>query len=332
MDTEKYKGQINIPEHGIKGQELLMQSHAIILGAGGLGCPVLINLIRAGVSNISIVDNDVVEESNLSRQFIYSEKDIGEKKIDCLQKHLRDQFTEIEINYIDQNAYDIDYQQYNVIIDCTDDIKLKYLTSKKGKELNTPYITGSVFRFLGQVYSINNRLATKYEISDVFPESNENNSCSLVGIYGTHCMLIGSVIAQETIRQIIEPNYDSKFIVLDSKEYYSKVIHISDLPKDKGSNQNYRSSDEIYLSKIDAMTLDSAYKLGLTVIDVRATDEYDNLPSGFKNIPMSRIVQEDKPEEYKNTVFVCASGYRAKLCAHHVNSKLGGNFCKISSI
>ena len=131
MHSKRYNRQTELPEIGILGQEKLTNAKVLIIGAGGLGCPVLQNLVAAGVGHIGIMDGDVVEETNLHRQFLYTLADCGKNKATIATDAVFKQNPEIKVipysfHFAKKNAFEI-ISDYQIIVDCTDDIATRYL-------------------------------------------------------------------------------------------------------------------------------------------------------------------------------------------------------------
>lgn len=154
----RYERQIRIKEIGEKGQEILGKSKVVVIGAGGLASPVLTYLTCAGVGTITLIDYDTVSESNLNRQFLYREKDIGEYKAKHAKDVLQGINSGININYSsdklnEQNISEI-IKEANVVIDCVDNIETRILVNRECLKLDIPLVEGAVNGFYGFVMSI----------------------------------------------------------------------------------------------------------------------------------------------------------------------------------
>lgn len=152
---ERYSRQILLPGFGEDGQHKLSQSKVLVIGAGGLGCPVLQYLTAAGAGTIGIADDDVVSLSNLHRQILYGIDDIGQPKANTAAKKLSGQnvdvqFEVIETRITNANAWDI-ISRYDLVIDGSDNFSTRYLANDVCVLLKKPLIYGSIFRFEGQV-------------------------------------------------------------------------------------------------------------------------------------------------------------------------------------
>jgi len=191
---ERYISQINLEQIGSEGQKKLAESSVILIGAGGLGSPVLTYLAAAGVGHIGVIDPDIVSKSNLNRQFLYSEKNIGQPKAKIVKKRLEELNSEIEIiNYIekltDENAKNI-LIKYNLVIGAVDSFETRFIINKAIIELGLPYIDGGANGFNGFVIFINPPETPC--LNCVFGNKNKNNS---TGILGTTAGIIGTLEA-----------------------------------------------------------------------------------------------------------------------------------------
>ena len=208
----KYQRQIQLNQFGINGQQKLKNSKVLVVGAGGLGCSVLNYLVAAGVGEIGIVDFDVVAESNLQRQIIYQTTDIGKLKVDCaiMQLSKLNEFVAFEgfkSKLDNKNAINI-FNDYDVIVDGTDNYETRYLINDACVLLQKPFIYGSIFEFEGQVSVFNyspkaNKLAPTYRyLFPKPPKKNDSFNCSETGVLGVLPGIIGTLQALETIKLI----------------------------------------------------------------------------------------------------------------------------------
>lgn len=155
---ERYKRQIFIPQIGTEGQMLLQSSTAAVIGAGGLGAPVLTYLAAAGVGNILVIDKDAVEESNLNRQFLYSREDIGRKKAEAAKEKLKKQNPQIKVTafsdaFTEENGREL-LKGADVVVDCVDSVKTRILVNKICLLLRIPLVEGGIYGFYGYVTSV----------------------------------------------------------------------------------------------------------------------------------------------------------------------------------
>jgi molybdopterin/thiamine biosynthesis adenylyltransferase len=208
----KYQRQIQLKEFGVDSQQKLKDAKVLVVGAGGLGCSVLNYLVATGVGKIGIVDFDVVSESNLQRQIIYQTTDIGKRKVDCAIAQLSklNEFVAFEgfiTKLNNQNAINL-FNDYDVIVDGTDNYETRYLINDACVLLQKPFVYGSVYEFEGQV-SVFNYLSKENNTAPTYrclfskpPQQNESFNCSETGVLGVLPGIIGTLQALETIKLI----------------------------------------------------------------------------------------------------------------------------------
>ena len=211
-ETERYSRQLLMPNFGMEGQERLKSSRVLVVGAGGLGCPVLEYLVGAGVGLIGIVDGDTVSFNNLHRQLLYSENDLGKLKAECASRILKEKNSTVKINTYPvflntSNAMEL-ASQYDILVDCTDNFASRYLINDLGVLNELPVVYGSVHQFEGQVSVFN--LQTDQGFSpnyrDLFPvppAAGTVQDCAEGGVLGVLPGIIGSLQALEVIKIII---------------------------------------------------------------------------------------------------------------------------------
>ena len=208
-ELERYARHITLSQVGIEGQERLKAAKVLCIGAGGLGSPVSMYLAAAGVGQLGIVDADKVDRSNLQRQIIHGESDVGEKKVDSARRTL----TEInphlvlechEVLYRTDNAMDI-AQGYDIIVDGTDNFPTRYLSNDVAYFLKIPNVYGSIYQFEGQV-----SVFAPHEGGPCYrclfptpPKPGLVPSCAEGGVFGVLPGMVGSLQATEAIKQIL---------------------------------------------------------------------------------------------------------------------------------
>ena len=219
--NHKYHRQTLLPEIGEEGQEKLRQARVLIVGVGGLGCPIALYLATAGVGCLGLIDNDVVSLSNLHRQVLYDEADIGQPKTECAVRHLQQKNSDIEViahpmRLTKENAETL-IRNYDIVVDGCDNHATRYLISDVCHRLQKPYVYAAIGTFQGQVGILcYNHDAPTYRT--LFP--NEEEMLSLEagkGVIGTTPALVGSITANEILKLIIcfgEPLI-GKILVID---------------------------------------------------------------------------------------------------------------------
>lgn len=154
----RYERQIIVKEFGENGQNILMQSKVVVIGAGGLASPVLTYLTCAGVGSISFIDYDIVSESNLNRQFLYHEKDVGEEKAKVAKDVLSGLNSNVKINYVSEKLNEDNIMDFmkgaDVVVDCVDNIETRLMVNRQCLKLDIPLVEGGVNGFYGFVMCV----------------------------------------------------------------------------------------------------------------------------------------------------------------------------------
>jgi len=202
-ELERYNRQIMLPGIGESGQKRISKASILVVGAGGLGCPVIQYLTGAGVGKIGIIDADKISLSNLQRQILYTENEIGEYKASIAASKMHKLNSEVKFEVYtqflnNQNAEPI-IDKYDVIVGATDNLESRYLIDKLCYKLNTPFVHGAVSDFEGQYSVFNYNNSPSY--SDVFPAPPPNNN-KTIGVIGAFPGVIGSYMALETLKII----------------------------------------------------------------------------------------------------------------------------------
>ena len=208
-EEHRYARHLVLPGVGSEGQKKLDQARVLVIGAGGLGSPLLLYLAAAGVGRIGIVDDDVVSLSNLQRQVIHSTSAIGEKKVNSAKRRLEELNDEIQIDAFDvrltpNNAIEILSGGWDVVVDGCDNLPTRYLVDDACSLLELPWVYGSIYRFEGQVSVFNFNGGPCYR--DLFsnpPPSDAVPSCADGGVLGVLPGVIGSLQANEVIKLIL---------------------------------------------------------------------------------------------------------------------------------
>ncbi len=205
-DLSRFTRHFSLTEVGFEGQEKLKNAKVLVIGAGGLGSPLLIYLAAAGVGNIGIVDDDIVSISNLQRQVLFTTAEIGLKKVQIASQKLKALYAEIEIETFDlrlaeENSEQL-FQKYDVIADCTDNYKTRALIGQVSAKLKKPLAFASVLNYEGQVSVFNFKNGPSF--NDLYPQVpkdgiyNENE----IGLIGVLPGIAGTLQANEIIKII----------------------------------------------------------------------------------------------------------------------------------
>ena len=205
----RYQRHLLLPEVGEKGQQRLLDSKVLLLGAGGLGSPAALYLAAAGVGTIGIIDMDVVDTSNLQRQILHNVERVGMRKVDSAKITLTAMNPDVNVRTYDtrlgaDNILDI-IDGYDVIVDGTDNFPTRYLVNDAALIKNIPVVHGSIFRFEGQVTVFNPYVGPCYRCMIPEPPPPElAPSCAEAGVLGVLPGIVGSIQAIETIKLLLE--------------------------------------------------------------------------------------------------------------------------------
>ncbi|NOJ58485.1 molybdopterin-synthase adenylyltransferase MoeB [Arthrobacter sp. 260] len=206
-ETERYSRHLIIPEFGMTAQQRLKNARVLVIGAGGLGSPALLYLAAAGVGTLGIVDDDVVDLSNLQRQIIHGVSNVGQSKAESAAQRIAElnplvTVIKHEVRLDNSNAVDI-FSGYDLILDGTDNFATRYLVNDAAEILGKPYVWGSILRFDGQVSVFWAKHGPSYR--DLYPDAPPPGSvpsCAEGGVLGVLCAQIGSVMVNEAIKLI----------------------------------------------------------------------------------------------------------------------------------
>jgi sulfur-carrier protein adenylyltransferase/sulfurtransferase len=328
---QRYQRQLILPGFGNKAQDKLLQSRVLVTGAGGLGCPVLMNLTGMGVGTIGIVDDGLVELSNLHRQLLYDMNDIGELKTNAAKRKLQQMNPDIQflihpVQLTNHNATDI-LHAYDLIVDCTDNFPTRYMLADACRLLNKTLVFGAVSRFEGQVAIFDNN--TTYR--DLFPEppqEGEVANCSEAGVLGVLPNIIGNFMANECIKIItgIGETLKGRLLTYSTLTNDSFIVEIT---SNNSTNDPGPATIELF-KEMDYPALcgaDPAVTISLTVleqllqqtntlvIDVREYDELPELSIPHRRIPLAGLTDLATDND-QTIVFICQSGKRS---LHAVN-------------
>ncbi len=218
----RYHRQMILPEIGRAGQEKIKQAKVLVVGAGGLGCPVLLYLAAAGVGTIGIVDGDKVEKSNLQRQILYQDEDIGKFKAEVSAQKIKKQNPFLQVRFRVEhlnpaNAVEI-ISQYDLVVDGTDNFPSRYLINDACMQLNKPFVFGSILRFQGQVSVFNYKDSASYRcLYPDPPAEDESPNCSEIGVLATLPGIVATLQANEVLKIItgVGETLSGKLLVID---------------------------------------------------------------------------------------------------------------------
>ena len=344
-EVRRYSRHLIIPDVGMSGQKRLKNAKVLCVGAGGLGSPALMYLAAAGVGTLGIVEFDTVDESNLQRQIIHGQSDVGRSKAESARDSVK------EINpYVQVNLHEIRldssnvmelFAQYDLIVDGTDNFATRYLVNDACVLLNKPYVWGSIYRFDGQASVFWSEHGPCYRC--LYPEPPPPGmvpSCAEGGVLGVLCASIGSIQVNEAIKLLagIGDPLVGSLMVYDALEMSYRKIKVRKDPNCAICGENptvtelidydafcgfvsQEAADAIVDSTISVKQLDEMLKArergekDFILIDVREPGEYEivNIP-GAVLIPKNEFLLGDalaKLPHDKQIVLHCKAGTRS---------------------
>ena len=344
-ELARYARHIAIPEFGLEGQKKLKNGKVLVIGSGGLGSPVLLYLAAAGVGTIGIVDFDVVDDSNLQRQVLFTVEDLGKPKAQCAARRLKALNPHININvhqtrFTRDNALEL-IKDYDVVADGTDNFPTRYLVNDACVLAGKVNVYASIFQFEGQV-SVFNYL---YEdgsrgpnYRDMFPEPPPAGlvpNCAEGGVLRVLPGIIGSMQAAEVIKVLTgvgEP-LAGRLFLLDAASFTTRILKVH-------KNPNIRITKLIDYDEfcgvaktenrpVKEITVQELYELmtkgaDFQLIDVREPHEYGIANLGGELIPLGSVTAAvSKIARNKKVIVHCRSGVRSANAIRQLEEGFG---------
>jgi len=342
---KRYTRHILLPEIGVEGQKKLLNAKVLVVGAGGLGCPISLYLAAAGVGTIGLVDFDTVDASNLQRQILFTTADIGKPKVEVAAQRLKALNPDVKVNTYavalkSDNIMDI-LKDYDMIIDGTDNFPTRYLTNDASVLQGKPNVYGSIFRFEGQVTVFKTPEGPCYRC--LYPEPPppvEVPSCAEGGVMGAMVGTVGAIQATEAIKLITGAGNPAigKFVIYNSldMQFRNLKLHkdpacpicgknptikaLIDYEQFCGMKVEETQTKETAKGKeeIDALGLKVKMdeKQDFVLLDVREQNEYDMARiNGSVLLPLSQLPNRfHELDKYKGKEIVvhCKSGVRSQ--------------------
>lgn len=336
-DKRKYIKQILLNEINIEGQYKINQSKVLCVGMGGLGIPSSTYLASAGVGTIGIIDNDIIDITNLHRQTIFKTTEVGEKKVDISEKFLKGLNPDIKIKKYNErlsekNALKI-MKEFDFIIDGSDNFETKFIICKYSSILSIPMIYGAITNFEGYVTTFFPNESPCYNcLYNSLPKNNLNN-CNYTGTIGNLTGIIGSIQSTEVLKLILNEKKNFPFktllgyiLIIDLKnlDFFKlkikkmescKICNIKKINKIKNLNyiNNKLNNELIEINYKEAKKIDK-----IKFVDIREKGENNNKNIyNSLNFPFSEIIKEKKLNTFfkkkEKYILYCQTGKRSKI-------------------
>jgi len=334
---DRYLRQMRLPQLGGQGQRRLAAARVAVIGAGGLGAPVLTYLAAAGIGEITLIDPDVVDLTNLHRQVIFGAKDVGRSKAVTAAEHLHVLNPQVRVRALvdvvtPTNALEL-LAGHDLVLDGTDNFPTRYLASDACEMLDIPLVWGSILAFSGQVsvfWGAGGHGVTYRDVHPVPPRPGEVPSCSEAGVLGMLCGVIGSTMAMEAAKVLagmgdvlfgrlalydaLSARWEQLPIARDPAR--PAVTQLEDLRLTCGLPGPTGPSG----AEVDAADLPGMLAAGVRVIDIREDHEVaGGMVSGAEHVAMSRLLtaagdgtdQQLSAQALEGAVLYCAAGTRS---------------------
>jgi len=342
----RYNRHIILSEIGQKGQDKLSKAKVLVIGAGGLGCPVLQYLTAAGIGTIGIVDFDSVSKSNLQRQILYGTSSLGKNKAEAAKTRLEDLNNEISIiaypeKLTHKNAISL-FQQYDIIVDGTDNFATRYLVNDASIITKKPLVYAGIYKFEGQVSVFNFKEGPSYRC--LFPNPPKEDTipnCSEVGVLGVLPGIIGTLQANEVLKIIlgIGEVLSGKVLYYNTLTNQTTIIKVNrsevEIQKVKNSEAIFETliaDDNCEISVKEISIKDALHtcaelvsvKKNIQLIDVREKNENPKIEGDIIiHIPLNKL--ENRIAELnseKEIIFFCQAGIKSKKATSIIKNSL----------
>jgi adenylyltransferase/sulfurtransferase len=347
VDMQRHARHLVLPQVGLEGQKKLAEAKVFVVGAGGLGSPVLLYLAAAGIGTIGIIDDDRVDISNLQRQVLHRTEDVGRLKVESAKEQLLAldpnlTVVEHEGRLNPENVIDL-LTGWDIVVDGTDNIPTRYLIDDACHLLSIPWVYGSIHRFEGQVSFFSTKENRRYR--DLFPEAppaSALQNCAEAGVFGVLPGVIGSIQATEVIKYIVGMEssligrlllYDAESMTMQSLRFdaldtapditdLSTVQRLFDDPTycipRLQQVEKHEVSAETMMQSITVPELKSKQQGGWNpfIIDVRSDQELEQVRLSTFNLhvihDVANTASDDIPHD-RDVVVICRSGMRSQM-------------------
>jgi len=349
-ENTRYSRHLLLPEIGLVGQQKLKAARVLVVGCGGLGCPVLQYLTAAGVGTLGLLDFDTVDESNLQRQVLYATADVGRPKavVAAERLHAQNPFVTLQTHQVllsASNALDL-FASYDLVVDCSDNFATRYLVNDACVVLGKPLVFGAIFKFDGQVSVFNYQNGPTYRCLYPHPPApGEAPSCAEIGVLGVLPGLVGTMQASEALKIIlgIGEVLSGRLLLVNALGMQFQTIRFRPV----AANQQLTALASDYAafcgeapmeaapSRVPEISADElkAWQQSsrpLQLLDVREPHEYAQRSIGGQLIPLGQLASQLAGLAPEVPVVVhCASGVRSRKAAQQL---LASGFVEVYSL
>jgi adenylyltransferase/sulfurtransferase len=334
-----YSRQIALKEVGPAGQAKLRAARVLVVGAGGLGVPVLQYLAGAGVGRIDIVDGDRLEPSNLHRQTLYALDDVGRPKAELAAQRLHSLNPQVDVRAhvarLDEGTAEALLADCDLAVDCTDNFSSKFLLNDVCVRLGKPAILASVYQYEGQLQVVSGT-RTGACLRCVWPEATRDGlvgNCAEAGVLGPVPGVFGSLQALEALRMLLglPRGLDDELLIIDLLTLATRRMKIRRAAECTGRACTRIGAQSRHATpaapadiELTFASLDAALECGLEIIDVREARELEQMPTPAArslHVPVASLVHGEPPESARRWLLVCASGTRSLAAVHELRAR-----------
>lgn len=331
-ELARYSRHLSLPGVGEEGQRRIANAKVLVIGAGGLGSPIANYLVAAGIGTLGVVDDDTVELSNLQRQTMHRQQDVGRLKVESVRRMAHEQNRNVRVIAVDgkldeTNAVAL-FSDYDLVIDGSDNFATRYLSNDAAEITGTPLVWGTLFQFSGQVSVFDPR--TGPMLRDLFPEIPDADSvpsCAEGGVFGALCGVIGSVMCTEALKLItgIGTTLSGKLWLYDALEASVRTLDFARDPQREpvsklGEYRPVSCAIEGHVPEISVEQLaDLEAEEPVLLVDVREAWEREIIAIPHSQpLPLAQLEEQGLgglAQGASAIVFVCKTGVRSQRAA-----------------
>ena len=307
IDIKRYSRQIMLDDIGLEGQERMADATVTVIGAGGLGTPVLHRLVSMGVGNIKVIDRDFIELSNLHRQYLYTDKDIGHAKVDVITEKLLELEPKCKITAVNAVVTDGNIKNFikgsDVVVDALDTVRARYSVNNACVSLNIPLVSGGAIMDKGQVVSRDDNSSACFAC--IFPSLDDKNfqTCGMVGVNPAILGMVGSVMVSEIIKMLVgkKPSLRNKLLHIDMATLDFIKVDVkkaAECPVCNQDNKTNTISNDVFIEDLCSRESGKrAFSVGMTNKNIKISNVIENCIADdvvFINTDQNLVVDIDR--------------------------------------